>query len=239
MKKPKMIIFDYGQTLVDEAKFDGEKGIKAVLKYAVKNKYSKTAQELQAVANFISAELGRNDVLSKDSLQIEIPNTMFSGFLYESQGIELSIKGAELDKVFWDAAAPGVATPGIGKLLDFLKQQGIRTAVLCNTAFSRDALAERIKEAIPNHEFEFIQTSSEYMYRKPNHRFFELALEKADLKPDQVWYAGDDFESDVEGAKSVGIFPVWYVGASAFPKERKSGILTVDNWDKLKWLMEE
>ena len=39
MIKPKMILFDYGQTLINEVKFDGVKGTEAVLKYAVKNKY--------------------------------------------------------------------------------------------------------------------------------------------------------------------------------------------------------
>ena len=33
MKKPKMILFDYGQTLVNEQYFDGVKGTEAVLKY--------------------------------------------------------------------------------------------------------------------------------------------------------------------------------------------------------------
>lgn len=31
MKKPKMILFDYGQTLVNEQAFDGVKGTEAVL----------------------------------------------------------------------------------------------------------------------------------------------------------------------------------------------------------------
>ena len=38
MTKPKMILFDYGQTLVNEKAFDGVKGTEAVLKYVVKNK---------------------------------------------------------------------------------------------------------------------------------------------------------------------------------------------------------
>ena len=38
MKKPQMILFDYGQTLVNEASFDGVKGTAAVMKYAVANK---------------------------------------------------------------------------------------------------------------------------------------------------------------------------------------------------------
>ena len=37
MQKPKMILFDYGQTLVNEAKFDGVRGTEAVMKHAVHN----------------------------------------------------------------------------------------------------------------------------------------------------------------------------------------------------------
>lgn len=36
MRKPKMILFDYGQTLVKERKFDGIAGTEAVLRYAAK-----------------------------------------------------------------------------------------------------------------------------------------------------------------------------------------------------------
>ena len=46
-----MILFDYGQTLVNEKFFDGVKGTEAVLKYATKNKYNKSAEDLQAYAN--------------------------------------------------------------------------------------------------------------------------------------------------------------------------------------------
>lgn len=47
MKKTKMVLFDYGQTLVNEQLFDGVKGTEAVLKYAIKNKYNKSAEEIQ------------------------------------------------------------------------------------------------------------------------------------------------------------------------------------------------
>ena len=35
-----MILFDYGQTLINEKPFDGVKGTEAVLKYATANKYN-------------------------------------------------------------------------------------------------------------------------------------------------------------------------------------------------------
>ena len=89
MKLPKMILFDYGQTLVNERKFDGVKGTEAVLKHAIKNKYNKTAREVQAEADAINQELGRFDPLKKHLFQIEVPNHMFTSYLYESLGIEL------------------------------------------------------------------------------------------------------------------------------------------------------
>ena len=41
MKTPKMVLFDYGQTLIAEQKFDGVKGTAAVLQYATRNKYQR------------------------------------------------------------------------------------------------------------------------------------------------------------------------------------------------------
>lgn len=113
MKIPKMILFDYGQTLVAERRFDGVKGTAAVLRYAVRNKYGLSAEQVQAKADEINQELGRFDPEKRHLNQIEIPNTMFTPYLYESMGIEIALTNAELDTVFWDAAAPGAATEGI------------------------------------------------------------------------------------------------------------------------------
>ncbi len=51
-------------------------------------------------------------------------------------------------------------------------------------------VAERINRLLPKNNFEFIITSSNYIFRKPNKRIFDLALEKAGLQPDEVWYIG-------------------------------------------------
>ena len=45
---------------------------------------------------------------------------------------------------------------------------------------------------------------SEYMYRKPNNRIFALALEKAGLQAEDVWYIGDQYECDIVGARNAG-----------------------------------
>lgn len=234
MIKPKMIMFDYGQTLVNEVAFDGVKGTEAVLKYAVKNKYNKTAEEVQNFANQLNKEIGRFDPEKRHLFQYEIPNYMFTRYLYESLGIEINLSQEEIDSIFWDAAAPGSPTNGINEFLTFLKNQDIRTAVISNISYSGNSIIKRINDCIPNNDFEFIIATSEYLYRKPNRHIFELALEKAELTSDEVWYVGDQYECDIVGAKNSGIFPVWYIGAIDMKYEPKDGILTISKWDELE-----
>jgi len=234
MKKPKMILFDYGQTLVNEQKFDGVKGTQAVLNYAIKNRYNKTAEEVQAYADELNREIGRFDPQKRHMFEYEMPNYMFSAFLYESLGIELSLTPAERDTVFWDAAAPGQPTEGILEFLGFLRRESIRTGVLSNITYCGSAVEKRIRECIPDNDFEFIIATSEYLYRKPNRHIFELALEKAQLKPDDVWFAGDQYQCDVVGARNAGIFPVWYKGAMELEQENTGDVLSIVSWKELE-----
>lgn len=237
MEEPKMILFDYGQTLVSEERFDGVRGTREVLKYAVENKYGRTAEEIQAEADAMNRELGRFDPAKRHLFQLEIPNHMFARYLYESQGVKFSISGAEFDRVFWDAASPGKPTVGIEAFLSFLKGRGIRTGVISNISYAGEAVSERIHRLLPDNEFEFILATSEYLYRKPNRRIFELALKKAGLAPEQVWYAGDQYECDIVGAKGAGITPLWYIGAIDLPYEERDDVLAVKSWEEAKGVL--
>lgn len=235
MRKPKMILFDYGQTLANQKQFDGIAGTKAVMKYATKNKYNHTAEDVMAAVDAINMEIAD---AKQHLVQIEVPNHMFTAYLYQSLGIEISLTAQDIDRVFWNAASPGVPSDGIEDFLVFLKEQGIRTGVITNITFCGDAVIDRINNLLPKHNFEFIIATSEYMFRKPNKRIFELALEKADLQPEDVWYIGDNYLCDVVGARSAGIFPVWYIGATADPKG-EDDVLTISHWDELQRQIEE
>ena len=230
IKIPKMVLFDYGQTLIAE-KFDGIKGTAAVLQYATKNKYHLSAEQVQAKANEINLELGRFDPEKRHLFQIEIPNTMFTPYLYESLGIKIALSNSEIDTVFWNAAAPGVPTEGIREFLRYLKNKGIRTGVISNICYAPSVVAEHINRLLPENTFEFIITSSNFIFRKPNKRIFDLALEKAELQPDEVWYIGDQYECDVKGSLNAGLQPVWYIGAIDLPYTEDKSILTVADWN--------
>lgn len=238
MQRPKMILFDYGQTLVKEV-FDGIRGTEAVLRYAVKNKYHMTAAQVQAEAEAVNRELGRSDPYRRHLFQIEVPNHMFTAYLYQSLGIELSLGAEQIDKVFWDAAAPGTVTDGIEAFLTFLYQDGFRTGVISNISYAGKVVEDRINGMIPANHFEFILATSEYMYRKPNRRIFELALEKAGLPASEVWYVGDQYECDIVGARNAGIFPVWYLGAIDMKMEQDDDVCRIMEWGELQELLKK
>lgn len=238
VKLPKMVLFDYGQTLINEQKFNPVKGTEAVLKYAVKNKYNLTAEQVQQEADAINRELGRSEHMKRHLTQVEVPNVMFSPYLYESQGIEIPLSTEEIDRIFWDAASPGAPTEGIESFLGLLKKKGIRTGVISNISYAPEVVAERIHKLLPENSFEFIMTSSNYIFRKPNRRIFELALEKAGLPAEDVWYIGDNYKCDIEGALHVGMTPIWYIGAVDYPQEEmqeeQEDICTIKEWRELQ-----
>ena len=199
-------------------------------------------QEIANGAEAVDAERERNelefDPEKRHLFQIEIPNTMFTPYLYESQGIEIALSNSEIDTVFWNAAAPGVPTEGIQDFLGYLKNKGIRTGVISNISYAPSVVAERIHRLLPENAFEFIITSSNYIFRKPNKRIFDLALEKAELQPDEVWYIGDQYECDVKGALYAGLLPIWYIGAIDLPYTEDINILTVKKWNEIERYME-
>jgi putative hydrolase of the HAD superfamily len=207
-----MVLFDYGQTLI--------------------------AEQIQAKADEINREFGRFNPEKRHLFQIEIPNTIFTPYLYESQGIEIALSNSEIDTVFWNAAAPGVPTEGIKDFLRYLKNKDIRTGVISNIPYAPSVVEERINRLLPENTFEFIITSSNFMFRKPNKRIFDLALEKAQLQPDEVWYIGDQYECDVKGSLNAGLLPVWYIGAIDLPYTADKNILTVKTWSEIERYME-
>ena len=234
MRMPKMILFDYGQTLSDEGRFDGVNGSREILKYATANKYGLSAERLQEKANEINRALGRFDPEKRHLLQAEIPNHMFTAYLYESLGIKLSLSSEEIDAVFWNAAAPAKPTDGIENFLEYLSERRIRSGVISNISFAGSVVKKRICELLPANHFEFIICTSEYLFRKPHEKIFELALEMANLDREDCWYIGDDYECDILGARNAGIYPICYTGAIGTAYEQKNDVMEIHSWTDLK-----
>lgn len=205
MKKPKMILFDYGHTLLYEPGFDFLRGEEALFKYIKSNKNGLTPKEVCDYSLDIFERIG-----IVREMGFELHEWQFQRFLYEYLEIELSISLPEAEIIFWDNISAGDIMPNADKALDCINKNAIRSGVISNIAFSGAALTQRINRLLPQNKFEFIIASSEYMFRKPNPMLFELAFKKAGLNGEDVWFCGDNVEADIEGSAAVGMVPVWY-----------------------------
>ena len=204
MKKPEMIIFDYGHTLLYEPNHSTSAGNAAIYPYITKNPNNIPLDEFDRTCTEVFAQI------RESRGRLEVHEFAVLKTFYELMGIELSVSLQEAERIIWEAISIGAAMPQVKEMLAFLREQGIRTGVISNICFSGNAMKQRLERILPEHKFEFVLTSSEYAFRKPHPAMFRIALQKAGLSADKVWYCGDDFEADVIGAHGVGMFPVLY-----------------------------
>jgi putative hydrolase of the HAD superfamily len=206
MNIPKMILFDYGHTLLYEPGFNKLCGTEAIMPYVTENPQGLTAKEIADFNGKIFTEYCR----IAQPIGLEMHNLCCMRLSYELLGLKFSVSIEEIERVFWDNTSIGAVMPYAKEMLRYISKRGIRCGVVSNMGWSGKALQQRINRLIPENHFEFVLASSEYMIRKPNPLIFELALKKANLSAGDVWFCGDSPTADVEGAAVVGVFPVWY-----------------------------
>lgn len=235
-----MIFFDYGQTLLLEHHRDHLKGFEALISKAVKNPKGVTARHVFEFARDFHKDIDTLGGERLPFLELELHNHFFIKYVAEYFGLEFDLSPNEMEQFYWDNIAPAEPTLHIKELLDYLYENNIRTAVVSNLSYSVETLSKRINFYLPQNHFEFMITSSEYIYRKPNRRIFELALAKADVKASMAWYCGDNAYCDVTGASNSGLFPVWYTGAADYKQDKPSvEHLEINDWMRLIYVLEK
>lgn len=205
MNKPKMILFDYGGTLMYEPDFMPENGNKAIYPYISDNPHNVTLEEFSDYLLTLFDE-----IRALRGEMIEIHEHTFLRNVFEHFNIKLSIPIEEAEWIIWNGISKAVATPGATEMLHKLQSNGIRTGVISNLCWSEKALSRRLNLSFPEHKFEFILTSSEYIFRKPDQHLFDMAIRKSMLQASDIWFVGNDKAVDVIGAKNAGLIPVFY-----------------------------
>lgn len=92
-------------------------------------------------------------------------------------------------------------------LLRSLKKQEMKLAIISNgySKFQRDVIRALQIEPF----FDEMIISEEEGVKKPNPHIFERALSRLSVTADKAIYVGDHVKNDIEGARRVGIHPIW------------------------------
>ena len=200
-----MILFDYGGTLMYEPDFAPSNGNKAIYPYISENPHNVTLEEFsEYLLRFF------DEIWALRGELIEIHEHTFLRNVLEHFGMKLSISIEEAEWIIWNGISRGVTTPGAAEMLTELRRLGIRTGVISNLCWSGTALTRRLNDAFPDHHFDFIMTSSEYIFRKPDEHIYDMAIRKSGLDKAGVWYCGNGIEIDLVGVHGAGLYPVFY-----------------------------
>lgn len=206
-----MILFDYGDTLAWEPVPDFLQGWQAVFQFVTENPDGATPEDAKQIGDELWQRFSGSRSLSASRKGgWEIHEWQQLRTVLEALGLKTSVSLAEIEIILMENACPSYLKPYAMEMMNFLYEQKIRTGVISNIGWSGNALAHRLSRLFPSHTFEVVIASSEYGIRKPNPLLFQIALKKAGLPAESVWFCGDNLQADVYGAHGAGIFPVWY-----------------------------
>lgn len=152
--------------------------------------------------------------------------TMEEMYLYRTRetfleyGLSLSDEEAlAFEECYAKALADIRLRPGMEELLSFLSENQIPMGVLTNGPEKRQY--DKM-EALKLHRFipkESCFVSGTLGVDKPDPRIFQLVQERMNLSPADVWYIGDSYEADMEGAHRAGWHTIWLQNSPAPKKE--------------------
>lgn len=231
MKKPKAILFDFGDTILHENKFEPENGNQFLYSIIDDKKGIKYEQILDRIKK-LNAEI----YPQKNEKHFEVSWIAFNRLIFDYFNLSIPISHEEGEFEFWKRSYEWEPAPNIQKTLEALKQMEIKIGIVSNIAFSGKTLEYELKKHDLLNYFDFVIASSDYGFRKPHPFIFNLAISRLNTFPNETWFIGDNIECDINGSKKVGMKALQYIGKNReiiLPDNK-----VLQNWDELiKFLM--
>lgn len=149
--KPKMILFDYGQTLVVEPQFDARRGYGAVYDRTDGGKVSRARFADFADAMFLSL------AVKAHAAYHEIDDVRFLRSVCAYCDMQSRISFEDADLLYWDTATDGShASPHAAEMLAALDARGIRTGIVSNLCFAKTNLESGLRATYRNTDLNWL-----------------------------------------------------------------------------------
>ena len=199
LELPKAIIFDTDNTLYSYAPAN---------ELALKSVFTKAEILLDINKNLFEEKFKEARLEIKKRIINQASS--HSRLLYIQRTIELLgfktqlLLTLDLEQTYWRTFLQSCKLfPDVRELLDKLKNLNIQTAIITDLN-SQIQFRKIIFFGIEQY-FDYVVTSEEAGFDKPNKAPFELALKKLDLLPNECWMIGDNLNADIMGGKKCGL----------------------------------
>ena len=204
----KAVFFDWFNTLAQYYPPREEMHAKICQEFGIEVEVEALRRSLPVADRFFAEENARSPVEKRPPLDKAKVYAEYTRVLLKGAGVEVSEelalrmlqRGAEffkdMDFVLFDDVLP---------TFEVLKQRGLILGLISN--INQDIMPSCQKLGLATY-LDFIVTSQEIGSDKPRPPIFLAALERAGVEASEAVYVGDQYNSDVVGARGVGIEPV-------------------------------
>ena len=118
--------------------------------------------------------------------------------------------------------------PQAARVLQLLREAGLRTAAIANLLFGEDLLLERLRTLGLGPHLDALVFSTELGWLKPHPAPYRAAAQRMGLSPQTLVMVGDDWEIDVRAAQRLGIRAIWLRSPDVRPRSQ-SGVEVIDD----------
>ena len=192
MQFPSAILFDIGDTLLDEQWFDLEAGIGAV---------TRPGADVATLAAAFRSDLADHHERNSELLLAQ--------WLMRRIPVLSSSTVVEVEDRIWGAIVSLTPRVGVATMLRRLHTDGVPVAAVSNAAFSSRVLGAELARHGLGTFLRFVLTSADLGSRKPAALLFETAVQRLGVAPSETWFVGDTLNEDIDGALRAGLQPVW------------------------------
>ena len=121
--------------------------------------------------------------------------------------------------------------PQAVRVLQLLREAGLRIAAIGNVIYGEDLLLERLRTLGLAPHLDALVFSTELGWLKPHPAPYRAAAQRLGLSPRTLVMVGDDWEVDVRAAQRLGIRAIWLRSADARPSDEPAAAVIDDLGD--------
>lgn len=228
----KVILFDLYDTILKNISFDFVKGIEFIY-----NRYftaACTQKDLEDVAEtFLPLYKKRNE----DQTEICLIKDEVS-FFFDKFGLKQPDNILKLEYLIMNEMQNVTLLDDVRNTLNELHEEGITLYILSNSIFTSVSAKLLLDKFGVLNYFSEVFSSADYGIRKPSSAFYNFAINKImdenpGVEKSDILYVGNDYETDVIGAKNVGLDTVWY-NVMHLPNHSCLEIDDIDEFNQVK-----
>lgn len=232
-KMKKVVIFDLYDTVLMDDYFIFENG----LKYLYEVYFSKKCTFLE-LTKYAESFLPLYEKRKTDQVEICLINDELP-LIFEKYGVNFPEDINELEYNVMNKMQKVFLTADVKETLEELRKEDIKMYILSNSIFTGKAAEKLLNSFGILQYFEKVFSSADYKIRKPNKKFFEVALNYINSNLDDMIYVGNDYDTDVKGATALGLDTIW-LNIKHYEKKDDVECIEVDNFKEiLKYLVKK